>query len=91
MNNDIESINNYQSMQDEEILVNLMASTDLFEMIISMMVSGLSEGMSVKNNKGVNGMVDVYASLIIKGKKTIDDVPVIIRPQVETLLKELGI
>ena len=91
MNNDIESINNYQSMQDEEILVNLMASTDLFEMIISMMVSGLSEGMSVKNNKGVNGMVDVYASLIIKGKKTIDDVPAIIRPQVETLLKELGI
>ena len=91
VNNDIESINNYQSMQDEEILVNLMASTDLFEMIISMMVSGLSEGMSVKNNKGVNGMVDVYTSLIIKGKKTIDDVPTIIRPQVENLLKELGI
>jgi hypothetical protein len=36
-------------------------------------------------------MVEVYVSLIIKGKKTIDDVPVLIRPQVEATLKELRI
>ena len=35
-------------------------------------------------------MVEVYATLIIKGKKTLEDVPVIIRPQVKALLIELG-
>ena len=36
-------------------------------------------------------MAMVYATLIIKGKKTIDEVPAIIRPQVIQILKDLDI
>jgi hypothetical protein len=36
-------------------------------------------------------MVELYATLITKGKKTIDDVPVMLRPQVESILKEMGV
>lgn len=34
-------------------------------------------------------MAKIYADLIIKGKKTIDDVPKKLRQQVEELLKEM--
>ena len=36
-------------------------------------------------------MAMVYATLIIKGKKIIDDVSVIIRPQVIQILKDLDV
>ena len=36
-------------------------------------------------------MAVIYATLIIKGKKTIDDVPVTIRPQVIQILKDLDV
>lgn len=36
-------------------------------------------------------MAMVYATLIIKGKKTIDDVPAVIRPQVIQILKDLEV
>ena len=36
-------------------------------------------------------MAELYVTLILKGKKTIDDVPIVLRPQVESLLKEMGV
>ena len=36
-------------------------------------------------------MAMVYVTLIIKGKKTIDEVPAIIRPQVIQILKDLDV
>lgn len=36
-------------------------------------------------------MAMVYATLIIKGKKTIDDVTAVIRPQVIQILKDLDV
>lgn len=36
-------------------------------------------------------IIELYATLIIKGKKTIEDVPTKIRPQVEAMLKDLGV
>ena len=36
-------------------------------------------------------MAMVYATLIIKRKKTIDEVPAIIRPQVIQILKDLDV
>lgn len=36
-------------------------------------------------------MAVVYATLIIKGKKTIDQVPALIKPQVEEILKDLEV
>lgn len=36
-------------------------------------------------------MAAIYARLIINGKKTIEDVPETIRPEVEKLLKEMEV
>ena len=86
LSKEVDKINNYQDIQDEEILTNLMASADIFEMLINLIGMPLND---VSKNKMVGSIVDVYVSLIIKGKKAIDDVPAVIRPQVEDMLKEL--
>ena len=36
-------------------------------------------------------MAVIYATLIIKGKKTIDDVPVMLREQVKQMLVDLDV
>lgn len=36
-------------------------------------------------------MAIVYATLIVKGKKTLDRVPALIKPQVEEILKDLEV
>ena len=41
--------------------------------------------------KEVKDMAVVYATLIIKGKKTLDDVPAKLRPEVEEILKDLEV
>lgn len=41
--------------------------------------------------KEVRMMAVVYATLIIKGKKTIDQVPAIIRDEVKQILKDLEV
>lgn len=41
--------------------------------------------------KEVNVMAVVYATLIIKGRKTIDQVPAIIRDEVKQILKDLEV
>ena len=54
-----------QEQQNEEILVNMLANTEMFEMILGMMPMTLSEDKT-KNNGG-NSMIEVYCTLIIKG------------------------
>ena len=49
------------------------------------------ENLKLENGKVDTTMVEVYVTLILKGKKTLDQVPTIIRPQVEATLKELGV
>lgn len=41
--------------------------------------------------KEVHTMAVVYATLIIKGKKTLAQVPALIRPQVEEILADLEV
>lgn len=41
--------------------------------------------------KEVKTMAVVYATLIIKGKKTIDQVPAILRDEVKQILKDLEV
>ena len=41
--------------------------------------------------KGDNIMAIIYATLVVKGKKTIDQVPAIIREQVKEILKDLEV
>ena len=96
-NVEIENINDYQATQDDEILMNMMASADIFELVLEMLsiqevdTVSIYETKNTKNTKGGNKMIELYATLIIKGKKTIEDVPTKIRPQVEAMLKDLGV
>lgn len=77
-----------QKQQNKEILVNMLANTEMFEMILGMIPMTLS--IENKNNGGSN-MVEVYCTLIIKGVKVIEDVPLVIREQVIERLKQLEI
>ena len=78
-----------QEQQNEEILVNMLANTEMFEMILGMMPMTLSEDKT--KNSGGNSMIEVYCTLIIKGVKTIEDVPLVIREQVIERLKQLEV
>ena len=78
-----------QEQQNEEILVNMLANTEMFEMILGMMPMTLSEDKT--KNSGGNSMIEIYCTLIIKGVKTIEDVPLVIREQVVERLKQLEV
>ena len=78
-----------QEQQNEEILVNMLANTEMFEMLLGMIPMTLSKDKT-KNNGG-NSMIEVYVTLIIKGVKTIEDVPLVIREQVVERLKQLEV
>ena len=75
-----------QVQQNNEILVNMLANTEMFEMILGMMPIEIN-----LNSKGVNPMVEVYATLIIKGVKSIENVPLALREQVIERLKQLEV
>ena len=47
--------------------------------------------LSILLRREVQVMAVVYAALIIKGKKTIDQVPSLIRKQVEDILADLEV
>ena len=47
--------------------------------------------LTILCRKEVADMAIVYATLIVKGKKTLDQVPALIKPQVEELLKDLEV
>lgn len=72
--------------QENETMVTMMAMTEVFEMVL--MQSPMT--LNSKNGKDEMIMVEVYVTLILKGKKTLEQVPTVIRPQVEAMLKELG-
>ena len=83
-------------MQDTDILMNMMASTDIFELVIDMMSMQINEDNNGRvsllgKTKGGNKMIELYVSLILKGKKTINDVPSVIKPQVKAMLNDLGV
>lgn len=78
-----------QTQQNDEILVNMLANTEMFEMILEMMP--VSYSIEKTKNTGGSSMVEVYVTLILKGIKTIDDVPMVIRAQVEERLRQLEV
>ena len=75
-----------QVQQNNEILVNMLANTEIFEMILGMIPVEIN-----LNSKGVNPMVEVYATLIIKGIKSIEDVPLVLTEQVIERLRQLEV
>lgn len=74
-----------QEVQNNEIMTSMIANTELFEMVLGMMPATLNT-KNINNTKGVSSMVEVYVTLILKGQKTIDQVPAIIRDQVQAQL-----
>ena len=88
---EIELIKTEQEQQNEEILVNMLANTEMFEMILSMMPTALSIDEKNTKNSGGSSMIEVYTTLIIKNVKTIEDVPLVIREQVIERLKQLEV
>ena len=78
-----------QEQQNEEILVNMLANTEMFEMLLGMIPMTLSKDKT--KNSGGNSMIEVYCTLIIKNVKTIEDVPLVIREQVIERLKQLEV
>ena len=47
--------------------------------------------LTILCGKEVADMAVVYATLIVKGKKTLDQVPALIKPQVEEMLNDLEV
>ncbi|WP_195939254.1 CD1375 family protein [Romboutsia sp. 1001713B170131_170501_G6] len=86
--NKISILEGEQETQNEEILSNMLATTEVFEMILTMSapMSVDIENKNKNKNLGGSSMVEVYVTLILKGVKTIDQVPAIIRDQVQTQL-----
>ena len=88
---EIEKIKTEQEQQNEEILVNMLANTEMFEIILGMIPMTLSIDEKNTKNSGGSSMIEVYCALIIKGVKTIEDVPLVIREQVIERLKQLEV
>jgi hypothetical protein len=77
-----------QSNQDEEILNNMIATTEIFEMVLG----AIPDTYSVENRTlGGDKMVEIYCTLIIKGVKSIDDVPLMLKEKVIERLKQLEV
>lgn len=83
---------------EEENVSTMMAIAEVFELMVNIMPTNMttinisaSTDAATDQRKGGLQMVEVYVTLIIKGKKTLEQVPAIIRPQVEAQLIELGV
>ena len=74
-----------QLRQDVEIVESMLASVELFEMVFSISMRTL-DNTNIKNVGGNKNMVQVYVTLILKKVKTIDDVPAMIREEVQKQL-----
>ena len=73
--------------QEDKVLMNLMASADLFEMVLAMIGESTINISTLSESKKGNSIIEVYTTLVSKGKKTIDEVPVMIKSKVEEMLK----
>ncbi|MGO0906220.1 CD1375 family protein [Clostridioides difficile] len=91
---DISNISVGQSKQDDDITSNFIANAEIYEMLLSQnTVNGVRSISTFDTSKsgGESGMVEVYVALILRGKKTIEEVPTIIREQVRIRCEELEI
>ena len=78
-----------QQVQDQQILSSMLASTEIFELVLALMPMQL--GNERQSTEGGSKMVEVYVTLIIAGEKTLEQVPALVRPKVEAQLKAMGV
>lgn len=76
-------IDEEQKTQNNEITTSMIANTEIFEMVLDIMLNGIYRENEIN---GGNAMVEVYVTLILKGQKVIDQVPLLIREQVQEQL-----
>ena len=69
----------------EEAVTSMLATTDIFETMVNFMPQAFSARSNSSSNDNI---VDVYVTLINKGVKNINDVPDIVRDQVEAKLNK---
>lgn len=82
----VNSINEQNIDQDDIINANLMAVDELYTMLEPF----LTEETSIyKENKEVSKLVELYVAMVMRGLKTIEQVPVRYREEVRKILNEL--
>ena len=70
-----------QEKQEEEIIANMLASSVMFELMLSLQQPSL---LNIENRE--RAIIEIYVKLISKGIKNINDVPQVIRNQIENRL-----
>ena len=79
----ITEIDKENLIQNELIDISLLVTNEMF-----MMLEPLLEAVQI-NERGVSKMVDMYVAMIMRGLKTVDEVPLRYREDVRRILEEL--
>ena len=79
----ITEIDKENSIQNELIDISLLATDEMY-----IMIEPLLEAIII-NERGVSKMVDMYVAMVIRGLKTIDEVPLRYREEVRLILEQL--
>lgn len=79
----ITEIDKENLIQNELIDISLLATDEMF-----MMLEPLLEAVQI-NERGMSKMVDMYVAMIMRGLKTIDEVPLRYREEVRLILEQL--
>ena len=83
--NRLDEINITNKNQDNLIDVTLCATDEMYMMIEPL----LAAQPQMINEKGVSKMVDMYVAMVMRGLKTVDEVPARYREQVKEILAQL--
>ena len=79
----IAEIDKENLIQNELIDISLLATDEMF-----MMLEPLLEAVQI-NERGMSKMIDMYVAMIMRGLKTVDEVPLRYREDVRRILEEL--
>ena len=83
MGDKLKELENTDKGQDELINICLLATDEMYMMIEPLL------SINTFNVKGGSKMVDMYVAMVIRGLKTIDQVPVRYREEVRKILETL--
>ena len=72
-------------IQDDLIDVSLMATDEMF-MMLEPLLNAISETINMKGN---SKMVDMYVAMVMRGLKTIEEIPARYREEVKKVLDKL--
>ena len=79
----ITEIDKENLIQNELIDISLLATDEMY-MIIEPLL-----GAMIINERGVSRMVDMYIAMIMRGLKTVDEIPLRYREEVRLILEQL--